>query len=163
MNVYQFVQRDGFLSTEEEIDTGVPQGSVLGPLLFLVHISDLRYATNLETLNFADDTLLYHTFENPDEIQNYMNKEMVKVHKWMENNHLRINSSKTKFMIFHKQLKKFKDLHTLRLKIGTHEELEQVKDFKYLGLTIDQHLNWKQHIAILARKLSKSLYKWNSV
>ena len=156
-NRYQFVQCDGFLSTEEEVDTGVPQGSVLGPLLFLVHISDLRYATNLETLNFADDTLLYHTFENPDEIQNYMNKEMVKVHKWMENNHLRINSSKTKFMIFHKQLKKFKDLHTLRLKIGTQEELEQVKDFKYLGLTIDQHLNWKQHIAILARKLSKSL------
>ena len=59
----QFVNFSGYESTCEKIDVGVPQGSVLGPLLFLVHINDLQNNTNLKILNFADDTLLYRTFE----------------------------------------------------------------------------------------------------
>ena len=57
-NRKQYVDCDGVKSAEEELTIGVPQGSVLGPLLFLVHISDLRFATTLENLNFADDTML---------------------------------------------------------------------------------------------------------
>ena len=61
-NRKQFVNFGGFTSKCEKIDIGVPQGSVLGPLLFLIYINDLQNNTNLKVLNFADDTLLYSTF-----------------------------------------------------------------------------------------------------
>ena len=155
-NRKQYVDCDGVKSAEEELTIGVPQGSVLGPLLFLVHISDLRYATTLENLNFADDTMLYKTFEKSDEIQKIMNEEMMKVNNWLDTNHLRLNTSKTKYMIFCKDLKKFKSLDKIKLKIGA-KEVEQVEEIRYLGLTIDKHLNWKQHLRSLSTKLSKSL------
>ena len=86
-----------------------------------------------------------------------LNQEMNKVYRWMNTNHLRLNSSKTKFMIFKPNLSTFKDLQQMHLQIGNNETVEQVQEFKYLGLIIDNKLNWSSHIKLLATKLSRTL------
>ena len=75
----------------------------------------------------------------------------------MKINCLKINTSKTKFMLFHKKIRKFNALSDFKIQIGENQDLEQVDDFKYLGLTIDKELRWRQHVGILIKKLSRAL------
>ena len=153
----QFIKCDGVSSSQLSVDVGVPQGSILGPLLFLIHLNDLKYSTNLQTINFADDTLLYQTIDNTEGVQEKLTHEMKKVKSWMNVNHLRLNASKTKFMVFHPKKYKYKKLTNLKLKLDSDNEIEQVKQFKYLGLIIDQDLSWKSHIKYITTKLSRTL------
>ena len=78
---------------------GWPQGSVLGPLLFILHINDLPYASSLLTKLYADDTCLIFSTKTVDELQITINSEMNKIQNWMFSNKLSINYSKTKYML----------------------------------------------------------------
>ena len=156
-NRTQFIHCDGLRSSEALVNTGVPQGSILGPLLFLIHLNDFKHSTKLSLLNFADDTLLYHTVETCEGVQQHLDNEMNKINTWMEKNRLKLNASKTKFMIFSPNIGKFKPLDNLKLCIGNVNNIEQVDHFKYLGLIIDKKLNWKLHVNYLNKKLSKTL------
>ena len=98
----QYVSVCGNTSETLEIKCGVPQGSVLGPLLFLLYINDLaKVSKKLTFFLFADDTNIYHESSNILDIQKTVNKELRKVRKWLEANRLALNIDKTNFVIFH--------------------------------------------------------------
>ena len=107
-------------------------------------------------LNFADDTLLYFNFNNPKNAQTYLNTELNKVLQWLETNNLKLNTSKTKYMLFTPKSKKYNNIN-FKLKFSDGTEIEKVSEYKYLGLIIDNKLTWKSHIKHLTSKLSRSL------
>ena len=156
-NRKQFVCAGGIESQLANVNVGVPQGSVLGPLLFILHINDMKSSTQMNVLNFADDTVLYMDFDGLNNVENFINNELEKVNVWMETNHLRINASKTKYMIFAPNNEIFSHASNIKLKIGKSLHLEQVDEYKYLGLIIDSKLTWNSHIQRLHSKLSQSL------
>jgi hypothetical protein len=148
-NRKQYTYVNGSKSRESSIDIGVPQGSVLGPLLFLLYINDLPYVTSLLTKLFADDTCLVFSAANIDELQIVINREMRLIHNWMVSNKLSINYDKTKYMLFHRQ----RNQSPFSLYINDNK-IEKVNCIKYLGVKIDSKLTWKEHIKYIEGKLS---------
>ena len=137
---------------------GVPQGSILGPLLFLLYINDMHRASNVvSTITFADDTNLFLSHTNIKELFNLMNIELEKFNEWFKSNKLSINADKTKFILFHKSRQSMNlSLKLPDLKIN-NVLIEQKEYLKFLGVIIDQNLSWKQHISVLEPKLSRAI------
>ena len=134
-----------------KIEHGVPQGSILGPLLFSLNVNDLPNASNLETTLFADDSNLHISHNNKKNLQSIVTNEIKKIDTWMKLNNLAINYKKSLYMLIGKKrtkLTNFKfyiNLYPIELKISA----------KYLGIHLDRELSWKTHIDYLAKKLSK--------
>ena len=158
----QFVSIDGVDSELSEIEFGVPQGSVLGPLLFLLFINDLDKATNFSTFMFADDTTFQLSAQNLLQLTDTANNELEKASIWFKCNKLTLNASKTKFIIFRNKNMKIQG-ENISLKIGG-ETLERVgfdmplKNLKFLGHIIDEHLSWADHISYVRSKISSGNY-----
>ena len=132
------------------ITCGVPQGYILGPLLFLIYINDMNKAIkNSETFHFADDTYLKFSFSSEQLIRKKMNEDLKNLFIWLCENRLSLNVAKTEFIIF-KPPKSLKKRITLRLNGKT---LFESKKIKYLGLSVDNRLSWKFHINELSKKL----------
>ena len=142
---------NGSKSTELSVEIGIPQGSVLGPLLFLLYINDLPGASLLLTKLFADDTCLIFSAATVDQLQISINLEMNKIHKWMVSNKLSINYSKTKYMLFHRQ--RTQNLFSLYI---NNNKIEKVNCIEYLGAKIDDKLTWREHIKHIESKLSSA-------
>lgn len=134
---------------------GVPQGSVLGPLLFLIYINDLPKVTRHPMTLFADDSTVVIESENKSMslYENEINDTISSIINWMTNNNLKINLSKTKIMWF-SQRKATPQLN-INYK-GT--PLSTTEKAKFLGVTIDTKLNWKAHSEELNKRLSTSSY-----
>ena len=144
---------NGIKSNPEKITCGVPQGSILGPLLFILFINDLPNQSNLTTRLFADDACLSYSHKNPTELENIMNKELVIINNWIKSNKLTINYSKSNFIIFANKIRKHKfNIHM------DGNTLEQVKSTRYLGVVLDEKLNWKEHIKTIQSKISRGSY-----
>ena len=94
------------VSEREILNVGIPQGSCLGPLLFLVYINDIFLATNIKLRLFADDACLSYQHCDFDQVNVVINKELSKIDEWLRKNRLFINYSKTKFLLFNKTAKK---------------------------------------------------------
>ena len=129
---------NGTLSELLSIDLGVPQGSNLGPLLFIIFINDLPGASSLITKLFADDTCLLFSANTVAGLQNIANRELNKIENWMTSNKLTLNHTKTKFMIISKNGRSA----AINIHLNGHL-IEQVNSIEYLGITIDSSLNWK--------------------
>ena len=159
-NRKQYVFHNGESSNLQPITCGVPQGSVLGPILFLLYINDLPNISNiLQFYLFADDTNIYYEAENLDKLELVINKELKKLHTWLIVNRLSLNIDKTNFVVFHPYNKPLKKHITLKIYKKAISEKEQVK---YLGITIDSTLSWRNHIDNVSNKISKTvglLYK----
>ena len=151
-NRYQFVKLDNEKSEVCLVEYGVPQGSILGPLLFLLYINDLSSATNLFVKLFADDTFLCAQNKDAKLLEEEVNSELDKVYNWMCSNRLTLNISKSKYMIISNKRKK----EPLSININD-TELEQCDSYKYLGVLFDKDLNWKPHIEYICGKISKSV------
>ena len=154
----QFVDFAGYVSTCESIEVGVPQGSVLGPLLFLIYINNLQNRTTLKVLNFADDTLLYTTLKkNTYKRDNaYINSQLENISIWLMDNRLKLNVNKTRYMLFHSgKIDIWKNIN-LDIKIG-NSTIKKVNNYKYLGVTIDSNLKWSEHIEALKTKLLRTI------
>ena len=152
-NRKQYVSVNGHTSDELPITYGVPQGSVLGPLLFLIFINDLpNVSKRLNFYLFADDTNVY--FESSDllTIQKAVNQELRKVRKWLEANRLALNIEKTKFVLFHSTQHKLTD--HIYLKYG-RKKLKQETHVRFLGVLLDSTLSWKYHLTELSKKLAR--------
>ena len=112
-NRKQYVVFNNHCSDITDIVNGVPQGSILGPLLFSIHINDLiRTSNKCKFIMYADDTTIYFNLENfdPDNVSNEINNELEKITKWLQINKLSLNTQKTKLMVFHRKQKHIKEL-----------------------------------------------------
>lgn len=149
----QYVHINGISSKEAKITHGVPQGSVLGPKLFIMYINEISEVLNkLQCILFADDTSLYGSGKDLELLLNSVETEHKILKKWFEVNKLSVNLHKTKYIVFgNKVVNKL-----CRLKIG-EIEIERVYVIKFLGINIDDKLNWKVHINILKTKISKRI------
>jgi len=156
-NRKQYVEFEDTNSDMLDITTGVPQGSILGPLLFIIYINDMANVSKLfDFIIYADDTTLssvLNSFNSTLPIETNINTELEKINEWLKVNKLSLNVNKTKFMIFHTPQKR---VPTLLLKIEG-VVIEQVKEFNFLGLILNENLNWKSHTEKIANSVSKSI------
>ena len=161
----QFVNFKDLHSTTKCVTCGVPQGSILGPILFLLYINDLSYAMDLSVLSFADDTTLYLSHSNVKTLFQSANNELKKLYKWLCANKLAINTDKTKYLIISSKYHRYNKAN-LNLAING-KVIHQVgnnkaeKSVKFLGVHIDEHLSWKYHIQYINEKVSNSLFIMN--
>ena len=149
------VSINGFNSDEVMMQFGVPQGSILGPLLFLIYINDLHESMEFcSTRHFADDTNLLITNKSLKHIRKLLNLDLCFLSKWLRANKISLNCSKTELMIFRHPRKQIN--YELKLKINGRK-LYPSDYVKYLGILIDPHLNWNYHTDFIAPKLSQAL------
>ena len=141
------------VSEREILNVGIPQGSCLGPLLFLVYINDIFSATEVKLRLFADDACLSYQHSDPDFVNSVVNRELSKIDVWLRANKLFINYSKTKFLLFNRTAKKC-DFNVM----VNGFVIEQSESVKYLGVVLDDKLNWRAHLKSLKSKLSRSCF-----
>lgn len=150
----QYVLYDGEESDIKPITCGVPQGSILGPLLFLIFINDFANASKtLYYVLFADDTNVFLAGKDIHVLVDQIQSELLKLSIWLQANKLTLNLDKTQYMVFHRAKRKTFDIN---IKINDCV-IEQVIYTKFLGVIIDNRLDWTNHISYISSKLSKGI------
>ena len=134
---------------------GVPQGSVFGPLWFLIYINDLHITIKYCTVHhFADDTNILIKNKSLKQRKKQLNLDLRNLSNWLKANKISLNASKTELLIFRHPNKKIN--YDLKIKIDG-KRLIPSKYIKYLGIVIDEHLNWDYHVDTLAPKLARAI------
>ena len=150
---HQYVDYNDAKSETKSVLIGVPQGPILGPLLFLIYINDLPSVTPIfHMLMYADDTTLYCNLNGVNsEVK--INNELSKISEWLSSNKLSLNIKKTKFMVFHTPQRRV-NYPVLKL---NNVNIERVSQFNFLGVVINSTLKWDKHIAHISLKNSREL------
>ncbi len=152
----QQVKIDNVCSRLQKIKYGVPQGSILGPLLFLLFINDLCDVVELcGTSMYADDTAIYYLSDDVDDLQLTLQHDLQSISYWMQENRLNLNIKKTKFM---RLGSKYRLNKTRQVGLSLNNEvIDTVETFKYLGMYLDSNLQFHTHIDNLVDKASNKL------
>jgi len=141
------------ISEEISVNNGLPQGSVLAPILFLVYINDIVKALEYCDIKlFADDALLFVSAPDPVVALEKIQIDLNNLYHWLCENKMKINIDKTKFMVLNRQNVEY----SLQLKIKD-DSIEEVKEIKYLGVVIDTKLKFQGHINHVSKKLAKNI------
>ena len=156
-NRLQFIEYNGYISSRANIVCGVPQGSIQGPLFFMLYINDIiNTSTILQLILFADDTNVFVSHKDKDCLTNILNAELNKLSIWFGANRLSLNLKKknnNNFIVFKPCQKRTNQ--TIQLLING-QKIDQVKETVFLRVIMDKNLNWKSEISHVANKVSKS-------
>ena len=153
----QCTSANNLTSDPLHITCGVPQGSILGPLLFLCYINDISSSIINSKFNlYADDTMMYISGEDINAMKPLLQEDLDTHSNWCNENCLTINTRKTKIMTFATP-QKFKNLHIPSLKIG-NTQLESVPDYKYHGIMLDKSLTFTKHLTDTIKMVSHKLH-----
>ena len=153
---------NGKISDVNQITCGVPQGSILGPLFFLIYINDLHGVLGNNYFHlYADDTVIYCMNENVKSAEIELQNILDKFSKWCAINALTINTNKTKTMLFGSR-NRIKNSYKPELFINK-ELLQLVPTYKYLGVNLDQTLNFKYHLDCLINNITFKLYMFSKI
>ena len=126
----------------------MPQGSVLGPLLFLFYVNDLPNVSKyLSFFLFADDTNIYFKHHDLIQLQKIMHRELKKARRWLDANRLSLNTDKTNFVVFHSP--QIKLVEPVIIRLGK-KEIKPESCVNFIGIMLDANLSWKYHIAELS-------------
>ena len=151
----QFVYFNNTKSNYRDVTCGVPQGSILGPILFLIYINDIVNVSRLLfPILFADDSNVFYAGKDPDEMIKTMNNELEKLLVWLKANKLCLNVKKTHYMFFSPPRKCVNSSTKL---IIEGEIINQVSETKFLGVIVDSKLSWTNHINYISKKISKGI------
>ena len=161
-NLSQYTEINGYQSTHLNINTRVPQGSILGPILFLIYIIDISKCSSLKLLCFADDTTAYTFGSNIKDLFADVNAQLKQIFIWLSCNKLSLNGKKTSYTLF-RHIDRNNELFINNEKIINSEDSNQLGAIKFLGIYIDKHLTWKQHVDFLCSTISKSIFALNKV
>jgi len=155
----QYVEVSGASSDLRVIRSGVPQGSVLGPILFLLYINDMNKCSDrLDFVHFADDTTVYASNSDICALSRRVNEGLSRIYDWLCSNRLSINISKTCTMVMSDML--HCDLPNIRI---NNMNIDIVKEAKFLGVIIDSGLTFKAHVDCMCRKISRNIGMMNRV
>ena len=153
-NRHQIVKIGDTLSDKMQIVCGVPQGSILGPILFLLYINDIKNSSKiLKFFLYADDTSTLLRSKSIQELESIYNKELSYVTDWLNANKLTLNVEKSNLVLFRSTKK---TVETLNIKIKG-EQIQEKDYTKYLGILIDNKLSWNCHIKHVNLKISKGI------
>ena len=155
---------NGASSTPRPVLCGIPQGSILGPLLFILHINDLPAGLkHCKVSMYADDTLLYCEGTDLNEICIKVNEDLQYVKTWLDHNKLSLNVNKTEYMLLgtRNRLNKIND-NDVDIKING-KQLKRVRKCKHLGIIIDENLTWQDHVTNVQKKSGTGLYMLKTV
>ena len=153
-NCNQYVSINGYESSFAVINCGVPQGSVLGPLLFLLYINDLNQAIKFcKVHHFADDTNLLCLSNSIKKLNKLVNADLKHLANWLNANKISLSVKKTGMVIFKSKQKKFEG--DLKIKL-CGKRLYPTESVKYLGVKIDTNLSWQYHVNDLSIKLNRA-------
>ena len=135
------------------VNIGVPQGSILGPLLFIIYINDLpNVLISGSCLLYADDTAIFFEGSEEKRLQENVNEDLLKISEWMQINKLSLNMEKTVGQLYSNS-SKVKNIAAAMNNI----EVKFVETVKYLGIFIDNKLTWRDHIVSLANVISRNI------
>lgn len=153
----QCVSYKGIRSDFLPVHSGVPQGSILGPLLFCMYINDICNLALHSTTNislYADDTAIFSSGYGVQAVQTQLQNDILVLCEWMNENGLVVNTDKTKVMLFSSRRKK----NQVKLQIKMNGKLiENVTKFKYLGVIVNQNLDWSPHVNEVVKRIMNSL------
>ena len=154
-NRQQFVEIDNIRSGFSPVLLGIPQGSILGPLMFIIYVNDMHNSSDFfQFVQYADDTSLFNPM-SPFQDSDTLNYELKKVYKWLCINKLSLNIRKTKYIIFHNKNKKIEHIvPSIKLENATVEKIDNIN---FLGIHIDGTLDWNSHIDKIYNKISRYL------
>ena len=165
-NRKQYVNYKNCNSEMQKIECGVPQGSVLGPLLFIIYTNDLPNCLDkTKSILFADDTTVYIAGNRKNNLFSQMKDELSDLIDWFRCNKLSLNIAKTNYILFEPQRLTLQDPSInseCQLKFGP-ENINEVNCTKFLGIELDKHLKWTQQFSKMMSKLSRGVYFLNKV
>ena len=170
-NRTQYVSYNKCESQSKQIVCGVPQGSILGPLLFILYVNDIVHTSKLlDFILFADDTTILYSSENISSKIRLINRELGEVSNWFKANKLSVNSSKTNYMVLDTpNMTSMNDTYSTTAEVKTNQiilddtKLERVQHAKFLGVLIDECLNWKSHIDYVSKIISRNIGVMNKL
>ena len=151
----QAVNINSTLSDFKNVNIGIPQGSILGPLLFIIYVNSLPECVDCKCVMYADDTTLLFESSNSASLQLHMNDSLSKMAHWFKANKLTLNIKKTKYMLFgtNHTLNNFDDI----LLMYGSDIIERVDKFKYSGVIFDPLLAWSEHVNYISSVVSKRI------
>ena len=155
-NRNQVVSCNNTLSYKKSVNIGVPQGTILGPILYLLFVNDFADTLigNIESIMYADDSSLYCCGDNINEMSLKLQNGLDVASKWFHDNRLLINSSKSNSILLGSRQR----VMDINLDVSiSNETLQQVAASKFLGLIVDSSIQWSEHVDYLIKKLSPKL------